>query len=174
MNDSHILTECYIDTLLANVLSPPTKRHNHQKSCNNVLKTMREKFADQAAFGIIDDDKVVLKSLEKFSLQKKQNEHLSIYKHKDSSHYIVKIGKAAEDFILRNAQRCGVELSTYDLPADLEGLKRITKHINSLNDAEIKFKKLFAALKQNPTSDFYTLAQWIESFKKSPYDITII
>ena len=59
--DSHILTECYIDTPLAKTLSPPKKKYNHQKSCNNVLKTMHEEFTNKASLGIIDDDKLVPK-----------------------------------------------------------------------------------------------------------------
>ena len=167
--EQHILTECYVDTLLVKTLAPPKKRYNHQKSCNSVLKTMRKEFADKAAFGIIDDDKKVTR-FDDFSLLKKHNEQLSIFKHKDKPHYIAKMSKAAEDFILKNAEKCNIQLAEYDLPSDLEGLKKITKHINLLKDAEIKFKKLFSALKQNKNSDFCTLAQWIELFKENPYN----
>ncbi len=173
MNDLHILTECYIDTLLAKVLSPPKKDYNHQHNCTKVLGAMKNSFQDKAAFGIIDDDKSAPKDLELFSLLKQHNKQLSIYKHDNKSHYVVKIGKAAEDFILKNAERCKITLSEYDLPSDLEELRKLTKHINSLKDAETKFKKLFSALKQNENSDFYKLAQWIEQFKISPYDLKI-
>jgi hypothetical protein len=44
--DAHILTECHIDTLLVKTLSPPDNRYNHQKSCNNVLKIIREKYKE--------------------------------------------------------------------------------------------------------------------------------
>ena len=171
--DLHILPECYIDTSLAKTLSPPKKRYNHKAGCNDVLKAMREEFTNKSAFGIIDDDKSAPKDLEKFSLLKKHNEQLSIYKHKNKPHYIVKIGKAAEDFILKNAKKCNIELAEYDLPSDLEGLRRITKHINSLKDAETKFKKIFSDIKQNENSDFYKLAQWIEFFKTNPYNLDI-
>jgi hypothetical protein len=166
--EQHILTECYIDTLLVKTLSPPKERYNHQKSCNNVLKTMREDFADRAALGIIDDDKTVRK-FDDFSLLKKHNEQLSIYKHREKPHYIVKIGKAAEDFILKNAEKCKINLSEYGLPSDLEGLKKRTKQINSLQDIELK--RLFSDLTQNENSDLCKLAQWIEFFKKQPYNI---
>ena len=165
--EQHILTECYVDTLLVKTLAPPKKRYNHQKSCNNVLKTMREELADKAAFGIIDDDKTI-RNFGNFSLLKKHNEQLSIYKHKDKPHYIVKISKAAEDFILKNAEKCNIDLSEYNLPSDLEGLKKRTKQANSLQDADLK--RLFSELKQNQNSDFYKLAQWIELFKTNPYN----
>ena len=173
MNNWQILTECYVDTLLAEIVSPPKKGYNHQHCCTKVLGTMKEKFLNNAALGIIDDDKSVLKDLEEFSLLKKHNEQLSIYKHRNRPHYIVKIGKAIEDFILKNAKRCNIELAEYDLPSDLEGLKKITKHINSLKEAEIKIKNIFLILAQNDSSDFYKLAQWIEFFKTNPYNLNV-
>ena len=78
-----------------------------------------------------------------------------------------------EDFILKNAKKYNITLSEYNLPPDLEGLKKITKHINSLKETEIKIKKLFLALKQNEDSDFYKLTQWIELFKTNPYNLNI-
>jgi hypothetical protein len=168
----HILTECYIDTLLVKTLAPPTKRYNHQKSCSNVLKTMREEFAHKVAFGVIDDDKKITR-FDDFLLMKEHNKQLTIHKHKDKPHYVVKIGKAVEDFILTNAQKCNVELSEYDLPSDLENLRKITKRISSLKEAEIKVRKVFLKLRQDENSDFYKLAQWIEDFKTNPYNLNI-
>ena len=175
MNSWHILTECYIDTLLAEVLSPAKKGYNHQQCCTKVLGTMKEKFSNDAVLGIIDNDKFKPKDLADFSLLKKHNEQLSIYRHHDKSksHYVIIIGKAVEDFILKNVQKSNIELVEYDLPSDLDGLRKITKHTKSLKDAEIKFKKLFSALKQDENSDFYKLAQWIEFFKSDPYDLNI-
>ena len=87
--EEHIITECFVDTLIVKTLMPPARRYNHQKSCNNVLKTMRVEFADKAAFGIIDDDKAVPKYFNEFSLLKRHNEQLSIYKLNNKPHYIV-------------------------------------------------------------------------------------
>ena len=171
MNNWHILTECYLDTLLVEVISPHKKGYNHQHSCTKVLGTMKGRFANNAAMGIIDDDKSAPKDLDDFSLSKKHSEQLSLYRHSEKPHYIVKIGKAAEDFILKNAEKCKIAISEYGLPSDLNALKDITKHVNSLKEAEAKFKKLFSALKQNEASDFCKLAQWIEFFKTTPYDI---
>jgi hypothetical protein len=165
--DTHILTECFVDTLLAETLSTPNKGYNHQHSCNNVLKTMRGKFSDKAALGIIDDDKVISKEFLPYSLLKKHNEHLAIYKHNEKAHYVIKIGKAAEDFIINAAQRCGILLSDYNLPTDLDGLKKRTKHRTDKKDMDLQ--RLFSILKQNRNSDFYKLAQWIENFKNNPY-----
>jgi len=169
MNNWHILTECYVDTLLAEIVSPPKKAYNHQLCCTKVLKTMKEKFPDNAALGIIDDDKSAPKDFMDFFLLKKHNEQLAIYKHTGKPHYVIKIGKAVEDFILKNAIKCCIQLSDYNLPSDLEGLKRRTKHTTSRNDTDLK--RLFLALKQNDISDFGKLTQWLELFKATPYHI---
>jgi len=170
--ESDILTECNVDTLIAKTILYPKKDYMHKKGCNNVLKAMREEFANQAAFGIIDDDKSVPQVIqEDFSLLKKHNEQLSIYKHKNKPHYIVKLSKAAEDFTLKNAEKCHIALSDYNLPSDLEGLKNRTKKSVSLLDADLK--RLFLALKQDENSDFHKLTQWIELFKANPYNIDI-
>ena len=135
------------------------------------MKKMREEFADKVAFGILDDDKSLPNDFISFSLLKKQNEQLFIYKHKEKPHYIVKISKAAEDFILKNAEKCNIKLTEFNLPSDLDGLKKRTKQANSLMDTDLKH--LFSVLKQNETSDFFKLAQWIRLFKENPYDINI-
>jgi len=168
--EPNILTECYVDTLIAKTILFPKKDYNHKKGCNDVLKQIRTKFANRAAFGIIDDDKTVNK-FDDFSLLKKHNEHLKIYKHSSKPYYIVRIGKAAEDFILHCAKQCCISLDCYDLPADVTGLKKITKNIESLESSESKFKNLFSALKQNKNSDFHKLSQWIELFKANPYNL---
>jgi len=170
--ESNILTECYVDTLIVKTILFPQKGYNHKKGCNDVLKQMNDKFANQAVFGIIDDDKVI-RNFDNFSLLRKHNEHLAIYKHNNKTHYIVKISKAAEDFIFHCAKQCSILLDDYNLPADVAGLKKITKHIDSLEGSESKFKKLFLDIKQNESSDFHKLAQWIELFKANPYNINI-
>ena len=166
----NILTECFVDTLIVKSILYQKKGFNHRKGCNEVLK-INDKFADQAAFGIIDDDKIVPKAFKDFSLLKKHNEQLSIYKCKDKPHFIVKIGKAAEDFIIKNAEKCNIRLSEYNLPSELEKLKKRTKQINSMQDTD--FKRLFSALLQHESSDFCKLAQWIELFISDPYNFNI-
>ena len=168
--EANILTECFVDTLIAQIILYPKKDYNHQKGCNNVLKRIREKFADKAAFGIIDDDKTVT-NFNAFLLLKKHNEHLAIYKHSDKPHYIIKIGKAIENFIFHCAEQCNISLVDYNLPTNLNELKNRTKQATSLKDNDLK--NLFSVLKQNDASDLFKLAQWIELFKKNPYDVNI-
>jgi hypothetical protein len=165
--DANVITECYADTLLAETVAPPKKGYNHQHACSNVLKTMRTSLINQFALGIIDDDKVVPKEFGEFELVKKHNNSLTLYKHCNRPHYIIKISKAVKDFILNTAQQCGVSLANYNLPSDLENLKKKTKHITSKNDPDLKW--LFFELSRMATSDFCKLAQWIEQIKANPY-----
>jgi membrane-anchored protein YejM (alkaline phosphatase superfamily) len=167
--NKHILTECYIDTLLLKIILNAKKGCNHQYSCNKVLITMKEKFADKFAIGIIDDDKNMPSIFNEFYFIKRHNK-LSIYKHKDKSHYIIKISKAVEEFILHAAQQCNISLFDYNLPNDLKNLKKITKHANSENNPDLQ--RLFTNIIQNDNSDFCKLYQWIEQIKANPYKET--
>ena len=170
--EANILTECFVDTLIVKTIMFPQKVCNHKKGCNDVLKQMNDKFTNQAAFGIIDNDKVI-RNFNDFSLLQEQNEHLAIYKHNKKPHYVVKIGKAAEDFILHCATQCSITLADYDLPTDVTELKKITKHFDSLEISESKLKKIFLDIKQNENSDFCKLVQWIEMFKENPYNLDV-
>ena len=164
--DLMILPECFIDTTLAETLSFPKRGYKHIKGCNKVLSEMGKK-SNHAAFGIIDDDKCVPALFNSFEIVKRYNENLAIYKHNENPHYIVKISKAAEDFILKNAEKCGISMADYSLPDNLPDLIKLTKNITVKNAPN--FKHLFSALKQNENSDFYKLAQWIELFKENPF-----
>ena len=65
--DFHIITECFVDTKLIKSLVPPTKNsYNHQKAVSMVEKTMKTKFDDKFAVGIIDRDKNELAYLAEF------------------------------------------------------------------------------------------------------------
>ena len=168
--DLHILPECFIDTTLAETLSFPKRGYKHVKGCNKVLSEMN-KNSNNAALGIIDDDKCVPASFQSFELLKEHNENLAIYKHNEKPHYIVKIYKAAEDFILKNAEKCGISMADYHLSDNLSNLIKQTKDITTKSNPDLK--RLFSAIKQNENSDFHKLAQWIELFKANPYNLDI-
>jgi len=168
--DLQILPECFIDTTLAETLSFPKRGYKHIKGCNKVLLEMDKK-ANYALLGIIDDDKCIPTLFRSFELLKEHNENLAIYKQNDRHHYIVKISKAAEDFILKNAQKCNISMADYHLPENLSDLIKHTKNIAVKNNPDLK--RLFSALKHNENSDLYKLAQWIELFKANPYNLII-
>ena len=169
--DLLILPECFIDTILAETLSFPKRGYKHIKGCNKVFLEMDKK-PNNALLGIIDNDKCVPKAFKFYELKKKHNDNLAIYKHKERHHYIVTIGdkgKAVEDFILNNAEKCGISMIDYHLPDHLPELINKTKSIAVKTDPD--FKHLFSILKQNTNSDFYKLAQWIELFKTHSYNL---
>jgi len=169
-SDLLIFPECFIDTTLAETLSFSKRGYKHIKGCNKVLLKMDKK-SNNAVLGIIDDDKCVPALFNSYQLFKKHNDNLAIYKHAEKPHYIVKISKAAEDFILKNAQKCGITMADYNLPDKLSDLLKHTKTITVKNSPDLK--RLFKSIKQNQNSDFYKLAQWIELFKENPYDLNV-
>ena len=166
--DLMIFPDCFIDTTLAETLSFPKRGYKHIKGCNKVFIEMN-KNSNNAGFGIIDDDKCVPESFNSFELVKRHNENLAIYKHHEKPHYIVKVSKAAEDFILKNAKKCGISMTDYHLPDNLQDLIKQTKKITAKNHPD--FKHLFSTLKQNENSDFCKLAEWIDLFKENPYNL---
>jgi hypothetical protein len=166
--DENILTECHTDTLLIQLIAPPTRNgYNHQKSCTKVLSIMKDKLEQQFALGIIDDDKKKPKDfINNFRLIKRQNEHLSIYKHNNKPHYIITNGKAIEDFILAASQENNINLADYNIiPNNLEGLRRKTKDEDAIHDNDLR--RLISDIRN--TTNFSKLREWIKLIKNSPY-----
>ncbi|MDR1896039.1 MAG: hypothetical protein LBR10_04525 [Prevotellaceae bacterium] len=167
----HILTECYVDTLLVETIAPAGTGYNHQHACTKVLSTMNNKLADRPAIGIIDDDKVEPKAMNDFKCIKIYTDALKLYKHISRAHYIIKICPAMERFILNTAQQCNISPATYHLPTTLSELLKVTKPGTSKNN--ISLKQLFCALKQQNAENVCKLAQWIEHLKTFPYQPSI-
>ncbi len=140
-NEFCFISECYIDTNLVETLLG--ERANHQNGCNNVARRMRDKYEDGFAVGIIDDDKRKLSYVNEFDWIG-GSEHLTLLKHKDRQHYIIKVSPATEGFILSCVEEKGLNLSEYGFSPDLEEFKKRTKSPTSQKDP--KFKELFKAL----------------------------
>lgn len=132
----HILPECFVDTLLVQMLLQ-IKGVNHQKGTGAVTRNMQTKFKDAFAIGVIDNDKEQ-STYAKESVVIAQSKEITLCKHPDSFHYIIKINNVMEKFILNCANDLGIDLSSEGLPADLEGLKAITKSQDSLNNPLLK------------------------------------
>ena len=135
MDPFHIIPECYVDTNLVSALLGGIGV-NHQKSCNNVISLMKGKFKDGFAVGIIDDDKRKPQYLNECVVLAQSN-HLRLLKHPQKDHYIITVSPAVEAFILRVAEDAGVDMARYGLPSELDGLKRITKHIVSNKNSKL-------------------------------------
>ena len=171
MPDLSIIPECYIDTnLLETIVPPATKGYNHQKGAGTVTKLMQGKLTDEFAVGIVDKDKKQLKYVEEFNLKIDIGD-LVLYQHKTKHHYLIFINPAIEAWIINNAKTVGISLSDFGLPTDLKELTKVTKKITSKNNQV--FKKLFRELKRKRAKNVIILAEWIEYFKRNPYNIDL-
>jgi len=161
-----IIPECYTDTNLVETITGSFNTFNHQKSCNEVSKTMQKKLADSFAVGIIDKDKRQIKYLEEFELVASSGD-LYLFKHPLKHHYIIQIIPAVESFILKSANEAGINLKSFELPDDLNSLKRITKRQTSRNNPNLR--RLFSQLKNKKASQIVTLSNWISYLKEKNY-----
>lgn len=139
---NHIIPECYVDTNLIESLVK-AQGCNHQKGCNQVCKVMQEKFADRFAIGIIDADKRRPSYLAEFNKIGERG-HLQVLKHPARPHFIILISPAIDRFILDTAVSMKVNLTDFNLPADLQSFTRQTKNI--LSNKDKRFRSLFAVL----------------------------
>jgi hypothetical protein len=161
-----IIPECYTDTNLIETITGMFNTFNHQKSCNEVSKTMQNKLADSFAVGIIDKDKRQIKYLEEFELVTSARD-LFLFKHPLKHHYIIQISPAVESFILKSANEVGINLNSFGLPDDLDGLKRITKRQTSRNNPNLH--RLFTQLKNKKAPQIVTLSNWISYLKENTF-----
>lgn len=168
--DLAIIPECYVDTNMIETLVPPQKQYNHQKGCGTVTKVMQERFRDSFAIGIIDKDKKEVRYLNDFEVVCIKN-NLVLHKHRTLHHYIIQICPAMEQFMLDNAQSVGLEITDYDLPKDLNLLKKEAKSTTSKNDN--RFKKLFKGLLASEAQDLLRLKAWITYLKETSYQADI-
>ena len=168
--DLAIIPECYVDTNLIETLVPPIRGYNHQKGCGTVTKVMKDRFKDGFAVGIIDKDKKEVDYLSEFTEVLKTGS-LTLHRHKTVHHYIIQISPAVERFLLTQATLSGISLLDFNLPTDLDKLKKVTKTATSKDD--IRFRGLIKAIKKSGSQEFKTLASWIHYLKTNQYDANI-
>jgi hypothetical protein len=170
--DYQIIPECYVETNFIETLVPPSpdSGYNHQKSCYKVESTMKGKFNDFFALGIIDKDKKAIRYLDEFEPINKR-ENLFLYKHKTKHHYFIQISPAIEKFILIEATEVNVNLEEFGLSNDLEMLKRVTKKTTSKKEPRLSL--LFTELVQKKAPQVVTLSNWIGYLKENTYQSNI-
>lgn len=168
--DLAVIPECYIDTNLIETLVKPNSRYNHQHGCGTVSKRMRETFSNSFALGIIDKDKNEIDYLKDFEIVHQEG-GVYLHKHTKLPHYIIQISPAIEKFILTNAEQANIKLEDYDLPSDLDALKKLSKQIRSKDDQ--RFKQLFKAIQKAGSRDFHLIASWVNYLKENPYKADI-
>jgi len=166
-----IIPECYADTNLVETITNSFNSFNHQKSCNEVSRTMQSpRLIDSFALGIIDKDKRAIKYLETFELIV-QSDNLLLFKHPEKHHYIIQIDPAIERFILNSAEEIGIELKEFGLPENLDELRKITKRQTSRNNPSLR--NLFNELKKQNASQIVTLSKWISYLKENTFHVNI-
>lgn len=177
MTDLYFIPECFVDTnlvlTLLNIFGQGSGGVNHQHSCNNVANTMKNKFTDKFAVGIIDDDKKKTSYIDEF-IEIGSSEHLTLLKHKSRDHFIVLVKKAAEDFILScvnamNEKKQEEIKRKYTFVSDLNTLKGKTK--NTKADKDDNLRKLFKDI-QN-TKEMQILGNILSYMKTHKYDSDI-
>ena len=150
MKYNEIMPECFIETTLVASLLDAKVSHKH--SCNEVAREMEKgKYKDAFAVGIIDNDKRKLSYIESFD-EIGRTENLTLLKHKDKHHYVIKVGKnhkAMETFIKANVAAIGMKMEDFDLPSDLAELIEQTKDsVSTQKDPRIL--KLCKAMHHSP------------------------
>ena len=142
---SCIIPECYADTNLVQTLLQ-MRGANHQKSCGQVTNELQSKFKDQFAVGIIDLDKKQSDYSEK-SVEIAHSAEVTVCRHPNTHHYLIKINNVLESFIVNCAKEIGVDLSPLGLPFEVDALMKRTKKQEAKNDPELSnyFKKLVSS-----------------------------
>ena len=156
----NIMTECNVDTNVVSYLMHGAV--NHQSTCNDVAKTIRTRFHDRFAIGIIDDDKrgvAYLNECEAITSSK----HLRVFKHHDLHHYMITVGPAMDGFLWDWAKEQKANPNKCNLPTEWDAFKARMKKKTSNTDPDIRrlvkaisgnlelvaFQKLLLYLKDN-------------------------
>lgn len=168
MSRRYIMPECYVDTCLIETLLPLSEGYNHQKCCTQVAKTMKDKFKDDFALGIIDKDKKEVSYLQEFNLEI-ETDSLLLLKHRDKYHYIIQVIPAAEKFIINAAASVGVNLSDFELSTDLDELRSYTKRRTSKDDP--KLKEAFKGIRDAASCQL--LKKWVKYLNKNKFSSSI-
>lgn len=138
----NVIPECFVDTNLMQYLLNGTV--NHQHCCSKVVGTLKGKFSDSFAVGIIDRDKVELGYIGECD-EIASTTHLTLFKHKKFPHYLITVKPAIDKFILDNAKALGVKTEDFGIPSDLKGFTMEAKTVSSNKD--VRFRELFVAIK---------------------------
>lgn len=137
-----VVPECYADTNLMNVLVG--KMCNHQKGCSTVCKTMNERLHNQFAVAIVDKDKRQPEATKQYE-EIGQTSCLVVCKHRTRPHYLILVDPAIEEFIIHAVNELGINLKDYNLPTELEDLKKITKTVSAKDNPTLS--RLFRDLR---------------------------
>lgn len=173
----NIITECFIDTHLITIISPPKfgKSYNHQKGCPNVLKLMQEKFTSDFALGIIDKDKKIHHYTNEFTILGKHEDKIELWKHPSRNHFLIFICPAIENWIINSISKLDKKLSDYDIPNDFKQFLNITKTSKSLvkDKYSANFKRIFRDIGNSNIIEVKLLIFWLNYLNENRYKVDI-
>ncbi|MCW3115634.1 MAG: hypothetical protein JWR18_4030 [Segetibacter sp.] len=166
------LPECYLDTLLVEVLLNKPFSVNHKKGNSSIAVVMNNSpLKDRFAVGIIDEDKVRLKELDTFiHVERLRKNGLKIYRHSNKNHFFIQICPAVERWILKECEKASIDIAAdrYRLPNTLKGLKAM-KGLTQRSDE--RFKRLFRDMSENESCDeLIELRRWLLFFRENNYN----
>ena len=167
MTELSIVPECYVDTKIAEIISQAKRKYNHQHGCGDVANQLKNKLKDLPALGIIDEDKnkgPVAKYFTEFELLLEEN-GLILKKHIQRQHYLILICPEIENWLLNNAADINIGPLNFSLPAQLAGLKKLTKSQDI--DKNLGFYQFIKELMKNEAPGIMTLSNWLDSFKRN-------
>jgi hypothetical protein len=168
MTDLSIVPECYVDTKIAEILGQARRKYNHQHGFGDVSNEMEHSLENIVALGIVDEDRYKGATSKYFSAFEfvKQENNLILKQHaRRKHHYLILVCPEAEEWLLEDARKTGLNPSDYDLPPELKGLIKISK-IRDIDRHE-GFKNLIKALIREQAPSITTLKKWIELFKSN-------
>ncbi|MBC7936784.1 MAG: hypothetical protein H7Y86_15640 [Rhizobacter sp.] len=167
------MPECYLDTNLVEVLLGCLDAVNHKKGNSSVMATLgQDKFRENFAVALIDDDKVEVKALEDFiKVDRLCREGLMFYRHNEKKHYVLKLSPAIELWLLNECSKGEIDTNLYGLPQNLKGLRSM-KGLSQRKDE--RFKKLFKDMLKNERCDEITeLKRWLIFLKDKNFNIDL-
>ena len=127
---------------------------------------MKNRLRDNIALGIIDEDQgkgSVANYFLEFKLVKSEN-NLLLKKHTKRNQYLILICPEIEVWLLNDAKSISINPSEYNLPENLNGLKKLSKTQNIDNNAD--FHRFVKALIRNNAPSITTLKGWLELFNR--------
>jgi hypothetical protein len=153
-----ILAECYGDTLLVGQLK--YEYHAYHSGIGEVANQMRKYYANRRAIAIIDDDKNGPSYFNKECVLVEKKNGVTLLKHKNEDHYVLKITPALEDFIDGAAADCEMELFEKDRKKFRDIVKDRKLHSNQ------KFVRYLNSIIQKNPPQIKTLKEFIDKAQK--------
>lgn len=157
MLNLQILSECYADTALVQLLIPDRQLVVHIFGIPNVAKEMKEAVGREDAgtrVGVVDNDKRVPPYLLMFETVREQDKVL-LKQNSLTGQRLIVIDKAIESFLLWNAQQVDLDVTTYGFVNDVKAFGKSLK--TSAIGTNLNYLQLLADLHTRQAPGFITL-----------------